>query len=188
MGKNKILDIDYLKNNNIRMYYFGLGFIQVVLNQEERVHFYSQIFNTNPAIEGLHNHRYNFTSKILKGTFQESRAKLIIGDNYLLKNVSCGKDKELLYNPSVDVSIEYYKMPNNSLTMEYYEGDEYNVFYNEFHEVSFRGNTITHLKRSDIITDFAQVVYPKDNELKCPFAIKYSDDDLWEIINDVIKK
>lgn len=186
MEKNKLLDIDYLKNNNTRVYYFGLGFIQVVLNKDERVHFYSEIFNENPTSEGLHNHRYNFNSRILKGHFQESRGKLIMGDDYLLTNVSCVKDNELLYKPSIEV--EWVKMDNGFITMDYYEGDDYNVFYNEFHQVAFRGNTITHLKRSDIITDFTQVIHKKDTQLTCPFAIKYSDGDLWNIIEEVIYK
>lgn len=187
MEKNKLLDIDYLKKNNSRMYYFGLGFVQVVLNQQERVHFYSNIFNEHPKTEGLHNHRYNFNSTILKGHFQESRAKLILGDDYLLTNVSCGQNKELLYKPSIEVGIKYCDMPNGKLTMDYYEEDSYNVFYNEFHEVDFLGNTITYLKRSDIITDFAQVIQKKSVPLICPFAVKYSDKDLWEIVDDVIK-
>lgn len=39
---NKFLDINYLKSNNKRLYYFGLGFIQLVLNKHERLHFYSK--------------------------------------------------------------------------------------------------------------------------------------------------
>ena len=187
MEKKDLLNIDFLRKNNIRMYYFGLGFIQVVLDKDNRVHFYSEKFNVNPTIEGLHNHRYNFASTILKGHFLESRAKLVLDNTHILNNVNCGTGKELLYNPKIEVGIEYIKMPNGYLSMDYYEGDKYNVFYNEFHEVSFRGNTITHLTRSDVITDFAQVIHEKGRELVCPFAIKYPDAELWEIIEDVIK-
>ena len=64
-----ILDIDFLQTNCQRLYFFGLGFIHVKLNESERVHFYTNAFQKTTLAEEVHNHRYDFESIILKGTF-----------------------------------------------------------------------------------------------------------------------
>lgn len=176
MEINKILDIDYLKNNNTRIYYFGLGFIQVVLNKEERVHFY----NTHLAAinDEIHNHRYNFTSTILKGCLMEKRYILTTGDTHVLMNESCNADNKPSNQIKIGVGIKE--------TDEFFRTGQYDIFFNDFHSVGYQVNTITHLKRSDIITDYAQVIYEKGKEITCPFSHKIPESELWEIINDTI--
>lgn len=179
MQRNQILDVDFLRENNTRMYYFGLGFIQVVLNQQERVHFYSThlpVFN-----DEIHNHRYNFTSEILKGRFLDFRYQLITGDSHILINESCNKNNPL--DNSIEIPIGVRELSER----EYRVGDKYDIFFNEFHGVDTIGDTITYLKRSEIITDYAQVLYAKDTQRTCPFETKFSDDVLWEIIENTIK-
>ncbi len=180
MDINKILDINYLKENNTRIYYFGLGFIQIVLNKYERIHFYTDELPTTN--EDIHNHRYNFTSTILKGKFRNDKYKLISGDTHILKNESCNVDKELENNVSLTVSVELTE------SKEYKQGDSYDMFYNEFHAVDYTGDTITYLERTDIITDYAQVVYRKDSEEVCPFSNKVDVDKLWEIVESILTK
>ena len=165
------LDIDYLKQ---KLYYFGLGFIQLFLNKEERIHFYNKSLQaTNVEI---HNHRYNFTSKILKGEFINHKYKLIKGNSNLLTNESCNKDIELTNKINLLVGVE--KIETNI----YHIGDSYDMFYNELHSVAYNGNTITHLTRTDIITDYAQVIYPVNKTITCPFASNYDDKTLCELI------
>lgn len=187
MDKSKLLDIDYLKANHSRIYYFGLGFIQVVLNQYERVHFYSDELASLAVSEGWHNHRYNFKSTILKGQFRESRGRLISGDDHILTNVNCGKDKPLPYENKIPVGLEAIVMPSGYLSEYYYEGDSYDIFFNEFHFVHSVGNTITYLKRSDYVTEFAQVVIEKDKELVCPFSVTFDEPNLWKRVEEIIK-
>jgi len=177
---NKLLDINYLKENHTRIYYFGLGFIQIVLNKYERIHFYTDELPTTN--EDIHNHRYNFTSTILKGQFRNDKYKLIPGDTHILKNESCNSDKELENNVEIPVSVEFIE------SKEYKQGDSYDMFYNEFHAVDYSGDTITYLKRSDIITDYAQVIYKKDSEEVCPFSNKGDEDKLWSIVETILTK
>lgn len=172
------LDIDYLKQNQQRLYYFGLGFIQLVLNKEERIHFYNK--SLQATNDEIHNHRYNFTSKILKGEFINHKYKLIKGNSNLLTNESCNKDIELTNKINLLVGVE--KIETNI----YHVGDSYDMFYNELHSVAYNGNTITHLTRTDIITDYAQVIYPINKTITCPFASNYDDKTLWELIEDTI--
>lgn len=177
--KNHLLNVDFLRENNTRMYYFGLGFIQVVLNQEERIHFYSTqlpVFN-----DEIHNHRYNFTSTILKGRFFDFRYQLIAGDSHILTNETCNKDIPLLNSIEIPVGVKELS------EREYRAGDSYDIFFNEFHGVDTVGDTITYLKRSDIITDYAQVLFPKGVIKTCPFENTFKDDFLWDIIENTIK-
>lgn len=180
MKQQELLNVDFLRENNTRMYYFGLGFIQVVLNKEERVHFYStelQVYN-----EEIHNHRYNFTSTILKGEFHDCRYFLTAGNTHILTNESCNKDIPLINNIEIPVGVV------STSKKIYKAGDSYDIFFNEFHSVDTVGDTITYLKRSDIITDYAQVLFHKDVEKVCPFTTRYTDRLLWEIIENTIKK
>lgn len=173
---NKILDIDYLKNNNIRVYYFGLGFIQLVFDKYKRIHFYnSKLHQTNDEV---HNHRYNFTSKIIKGKFIQTKYNLINGDSHYLKNESCNNNK--IISSEIPISIEKIKKEEFNKDQEYFLG------FNEFHNVEFINNTITYLTRSDYITDYAQVIYEKGKDIICPFSSNIEDRLLWEIIEDTI--
>ncbi len=181
-----LLNIDYLKKNHTRIYFFGLGFIQVVLNQYERVHFYSDKLSEISISEGWHNHRYNFTSTILKGDFRQSMCEITNGDSRILYNVNCGSGKELPYTPLIPVDIKTLIMPCGYSTESYKKGDFYDMFYNNFHYVLTVGNTITYLKRGDYITEFAQAIRPKDKPFECPFTHKFTDEELWKIVEEII--
>ena len=177
---NKYLNIDYVRDNNVRLYYFGLGFIQVVFNQYNRVHYY------NPELgvitDSIHNHRYNFESTILKGELLEQTFRLVEGNTHILENESCGRDIKLPYKPTIETGV--VETTNN----RYIEGSVYHRPYNEFHRVEAIGRTITHLKRSDIILDYAQVLISKREGKVCPFSKKYEEDYLYQIIEDTINK
>jgi hypothetical protein len=186
---DKILDIDYLIKNNTRLYNFGLGFIQVVLNDVERVHFYSgdKSLQTNDEI---YNHRYNFVSHIIKGTFNNNLYDLNFDYynqdyqfiSHLLTNESCNKDKEVSNVISVPVS------PIFKSGTWYREGEYYNMSFNEFHTVDWLSNTITYIRRTPIVTDSAQVLIKKDAEKVCPFENKLSEKEIWELVEHIINK
>ncbi len=176
--RDKLLDIDFLKKNHTRLYYFGLGFIQLVLNKEERIHFYPKVIKaTNDEI---HNHRYNFKSEILKGTLYEERYKLVSGDSHILINESCNPNAKLENKISIPIGVELID------ANAWEEGDIYDIHFNEFHSVNTEEDTITYLKRSDIILDNAQVIYEKNKIITCPFENSIEGKRLWEIIEEVI--
>lgn len=180
--QDKILDIDYLRNNNIRCYNFGLGFVQIVLNDIERVHFYSsdKSLQTN---EEIHNHRYNFTSQIIKGSFTNNLYDLNFSHDictHIMTNESCNKDKPITNVINIPVN------PILVSSIAYSPGESYNIGFNQFHTVDWSDNTITYLKRSSIINDFAQVVIDKDIIPVCPFENKLNEKEIWEIVESII--
>lgn len=186
ISEPNLMNLEYLKRNCQRIYFFGLGFIQVVLNQYERVHFYSDKLKDLSISEGWHNHRYNFTSKILKGDFRQSLGVITNGDTHILYNVNCGTGKDLPYSTEIPIGLQEVIMPCGYLTEHYGKGDSYNIFYNDFHYVTTLGNTITYLKRGDYITEFAQAIREKDQVFQCPFTHKFTDEELWEIVEEII--
>lgn len=177
--RDKILDIDYLVKNHKRIYNFGLGFIQVVLSDDTRAHFYSgSVPRTN---EEIHNHRYNFTSEIIKGNFIQEKYILVPGDSHLLTNESCSKERELSNVISIETGVA---LADRS---EYCQGETYSIYFNEFHKVDYVGNTITFLTRSKIITDYAQVIFQKGQEKICPFSNRLENDILFQQVEAIIK-
>src|SRR5271170_5939334 len=98
----KDIDLKALKKNHARLYYFGLGFIQLKINEWERLHFYSA--KLPPITEDIHNHRYGFLSRILKGK---------LGNHVFdISDVANPDGKHLLVNESCNPEIKASKEEN----------------------------------------------------------------------------
>lgn len=182
MKNSKLLDIDFLKKNNKRLYNFGIGFIQLVLNNKERVHFYlkDSDFKTNDEI---HNHRYNFNSTIIKGSltnkiYDIKEVEESVCTHYLM-NESCNKEIEVLNNVKIPVIVDL-------INEETINNGSYFMLFNKFHTVEWQQNTITYLNRSSYIVDYAQVLYLKNKEKHCPFSDRKEEHKLWETIEYII--
>lgn len=169
--------IDRLKENHVRLYYFGLGFIQLKLNETWRLHFYSSEL---PAItEDIHNHRYDFTSRILKGQITNRLFQVDPGDTHYLVNESC--------NPDISAPPEKREVTAGNYSVETYsEGESYRMLSDWYHTVEAK-NCITLLERGGYKAEFAQVVLPKDKESVCPFSKKIPEKQLWEIIRAMLQ-
>jgi hypothetical protein len=168
--------IDFLKKNNQRLYYFGLGFIQLKLTDNHRVHFYTDQLDNNT--DSIHNHRYDFSSKILKGTFCNKIFNQVKGSDYVLVNESCNPDIDAPEEKETCSVIEISKI-------EYRTNDIYQMDHKKFHQVSSK-YAVTILERSDYKQEFAQIIYKKGEERNCPFKIKNEDSVLWEIIRSML--
>lgn len=165
------------------MYYFGLGFIQLKIDDTYRLHFYSP--ELPPITEDIHNHRYDFYSRILKGSLTNYRYSIANGSDFIMSNESC--------NPDIDAPANK-KFCNAALASQNtYTGDKsyadksYRVAHDEFHRVEAT-NCITLLSRSDYKKEFAQVVVPRNKESVCPFSKQIPEKRLWEIIENMINE
>lgn len=171
-----VLDIDWLKSNYTRLYYFGLGFIQLKISDTQRVHFYTNEFPLTSKDE-IHNHRYCFTSKILKGQLEQElyfASENKKGD-WVIRKESCKKDfkaeSEII---SCDLEIISKKT--------FYPGSEYWIEHQTFHKV-FSTNAITLLTTEKYNKELADVISPKNIEtFICPFSIEVPQDRLFEVI------
>lgn len=172
-----MLSIDKLKELNQRIYFFGLGFIQVVTSDYERYHFYSEELET--VTDYPHNHRYGFISDIIKGELIQKIYTTIPGSTHLLYQESC---KEGVEAPQEEVLVGL-----KELNKSYYkEGSLYRIDHETLHSISVVGNTITHLYRGMYEKEFADIVRPKEDSRICPFTNKIPETQLWEIIREML--
>lgn len=164
-------------------HYFGLGFIQCKINDQERIHIYHP--DLVPVVnieEEIHNHRYDFSSKILLGSIINKKYDFSEYGHitHFLQNESC--------NPEVKIDNSQKLYGSIKLTSEtlLQQGETYFMAFDEFHTFQTE-KCITHLKRSNYKQDVAQVVRPLNGEIVCPFSKTLSVEQCWELIYDCLK-
>lgn len=169
------IDLDFLKRQCQRIYYFGLGFIQVKLNEVERLHFYSEEL---PVIcEDIHDHRYAFNSLVLKGTLKNKRWLVAPGESHVLRYENCSPNKVSLPEESC------YAVPG--LLQIVGCGQPYSMLLDEFHQVEGRG-CVTYLRRGEVERELAKIVLPKGAESVCPFSLKFPEEELWAMVGRML--
>jgi hypothetical protein len=175
-------NVEYLKTLGTP-HYFGLGFIQLKLNKYERIHFYHPELMPILDDEEIHDHRYTFRSRILKGSLTN---EIFVYDSMLftdlgLFEVSCSMEdagKPPHFLKEVDISM----VCSFSLT----EGSEYALSADAFHRIKYHEPTITYLTRGEIIKDYARIIKPVVAPDVCPFSKKMDEAELWDIIEKII--
>jgi hypothetical protein len=174
------LEMDWLRANCTKLHYFGLGFIQLKLDKEHRLHFYTMRLPAVIGREEIHNHRYDFHSQILKGYLKQDLFQTVQGNTHTVEDESCqeGVKPEGHFPSLCGVLLTSSHM--------YYEGSEYWVDHNTFHRVESNFG-ITHLTRGDYKKEFAKVMRLAGADKVCPFGVKVEEKNLWEIIEEMIK-
>jgi hypothetical protein len=168
-----------LKSQCTKIHYFGLGFIQVKLGDTYRLHFYTKDLPSIVGDEEIHNHRYAFTSKILKGGFHQKIFERIDGDTHTLRDESCGYGEIICKEPSL-CSVRLLS------TETYSTGSKYTLLENTFHTVE-ADDCITLLERDVVVKKYAQVISPVGAVAVCPFSRTVPEADLWEIIESMLQ-
>jgi hypothetical protein len=181
MTKEQALDINFLKQNCERLYFFGLGFIQIKINDQYRVHVYTDKIPGTASQEEIHNHRYGFTSQVLKGTLEQQTFAVTIDrkGEFLMTQETCKPGPK----------PEFPKLPCSVVKtgfQSFAAGSSYHVPHDTFHQV-FSKDAVTLLNRGSYKKEHADVVFHKDGEPMCPFSYKISDERLWEIIEEALK-
>jgi hypothetical protein len=180
--RTEFFDIGWLRRNYQMVHYFGLGFIQLKLNDAERLHFYTDKIPKTVEEEEVHNHRYNFVSSILLGEFTQQIFEVDLNaaeKPYVLTQESCNADNKLDF-PKVECDIKQV------FSKCYVIGESYYIDHNTFHKVSSI-SAITHVRRSGYKKQYADVIYKKDQAIVCPFSVKMTPNELFEIIETIIK-
>lgn len=180
--KNK-MDIKKLYDFKIHPQYFGLGFIQLKINNYERYHFYHPSLLPIVNIEEVHNHRYDFLSEVLLGSITNKIYNFNLNENgnFICENETCSADKKL-------TEIEKNKQRGNIVLDSVNiinAGTKYKMDFNVFHAIEAQ-YCITKLTRSDYLQPYAQVIREVNADIICPFLKPMSLDQCWNIIKDVI--
>lgn len=174
------LDIDFLKNNHDMIHFFGLGFVQLKIDNNIRMHFYHPDLQPIVHDEEVHNHRYDFISSILAGKLTNELFTIQAGDSdYYMIEENCKADKivtpERMPVILTPTSIQHFK-----------KGDSYTCLTTQFHRVS-TNFAITRLYRGQIVNDNALVIKNKKAEEICPFSKKLTEDECWEVVYNCIQ-
>lgn len=185
------ISVDWLKKNNYDAYFFGLGFIQVKIDETNRFHFYHPDL---PAfVENPHNHRYNFVSKVLRGSLlnevweegsRVSNTEEVI-DTWI-EFASCQKDGAIIPTPSpyptyVDKAGEFAV---NAVSSYYINKDSFHIVRPDFS----KGPCVTWLNRGTADKEFAKVLKLPGRLEECPFSQELSDERLWEVVEDCLRR
>lgn len=178
----KYLNIDFLKKHYLKIHYFGLGFIQIKLDDGTRIHVYSPGLEVTTQEEEIHTHRYPFVSNILLGAFSQNIYLVSPSDTptHVVRYESC--------NTEVSAPTDTFEaLATLIYCKSYYAGDSYFMDPNTFHTVAAQ-DAITHLRRGPQVTDFAKVATPIGQESVCPFSVTQPTKDLFEIVSDSIRR
>lgn len=174
--------VDFLKSLNVKPSFFGLGFIQLKINNVLRMHFWHPELSADVSEEELHDHRYDFKSHIIHGVtthevFEfEPNKKGKTG----LFSVSCDLNNPA--EPKLETIGEI--VPAGSYTMT--KGSQYEFPHNQFHRIR-AAECITLVERKIIIKSLAKVAKPIEAEHVCPFSREIHEDKLWEYISELVE-
>lgn len=178
----RFFDVDGLKATGAKPAWFGLGFIQLKLDKDSRLHFWHPELSADTSEEELHDHRYRFHSRILVGEitheewFLEDDAE---GDHDMVL-VSCTPDKE---SPPEPIGRGFLRK-GSVYTMR--AGSEYEFSETGFHRIRAT-RAVTYLERGPVIKEFARVIRPFGETSVCPFSRSVPENRLWECIADLLQ-
>ena len=175
--------IKLLKDNTQLIHFFGLGFIQIKLNDTQRVHFYHSAIP--PFVEEPHNHRYNFISHVLKGRMTNTLYERAEGAGTMQKgvlDVTCKKDDMTSITDDALVGFERVGQIVTAAGSSYYLNSE------TFHTVKTSSKCITFIERGIPKKQHAQVIRTiADEDRLCPFSRPMAEDAMWDIVRDCIE-
>jgi len=175
------LDIDWLRRSGAEPQWFGLGFVQLKLDDTHRVHFYSDALAPDTPPDEVHDHRYGFTSRVLLGQVRQTLFDFTpdpAGD-WMCAEVSCDPANPLPPGGGVRGRVEM----TSSAVMAV--GSRYSVIARQFHTFE-AARAVTHLSREATRLPHARVCRPIGVEAVCPFSNPRPAEFLWSIIADLL--
>lgn len=182
---NAITRIEDVTLANLReratlIHYFGLGFIQVKLDADHRLHFYTAELPATVGEEEVHSHRYAFTSTVLAGALRQELFAVVDGQTHVLEDETC---REGCAAPSAPRPCGVRLIVDLHMAA----GTRYRLAHDAFHRVGATW-AITSLEREPVAQEFAQVIRPVGAPKVCPFAEKVPEERLWETVARMIER
>ena len=164
--RNNLPLFDYLKDNANSILEFGLGFIQVKL-QNVNFNFYTKKIEKFTDDQSPHSHQQDFVSEILTGELKEKLYST--QDGSLSAYCGCGDTTLKLDN------VGYVYLGG----VIHKKGDLYCRLKNEYHTVSATNNTVTKVfKVGDKVDAF---VFGEKHE----YETYKTEEELWEIVKEI---
>ncbi len=176
---NTQYDIDTLKTIGTPTW-FGLGFIQLRIDQKRRMHFWHPELKplSDQFQDEYHDHRYDFTSRVIVGEITNVvvSVKQDPTSPDMLYSVCCaGGGAERLYNVTARPLCRFTTTAGNI----------YHMSKNAFHIVE-ASRCVTLQTRQSAEKEKAHVVRPNDTPSPNPFSASMPIGKMWEYIEDLM--
>lgn len=179
---DRYLDIDFLRASGAQPHFF-LDFIQLKIDDRFRMHFWHEDLPAFGAEEELHDHRYNFTSRVMVGETTHEEwyfTPANDGDMEIIEK-SCKPGSEI---PPRQVAVGKVAR-GGTYTMA--RGSVYHFPHDRFHRIRTR-RCVTLLERDIVIKDVARIIKPVGAADICPFERKIGTDVLWGYIEELLRE
>lgn len=167
----------------------GLGFIQLKLDGNQRMHVWHPDLPRRRCYEhsAVHNHRFGFTSRVLKGTQINQRCDLEVvlpgtGTHHLISHNGPRSAKG---------GRESYPVADVNLLMRHIEryepGDSYRMPPLEYHHTPCDGVVVTVIQKHEELTIHANSVCRRDIAFDCDFdRFQMSPAQLFEVVKEAL--
>lgn len=168
----------------------GLGFIQLKLDGNQRMHVWHPDLPRRDcyAASAVHNHRFGFTSRVLKGTQINQRCDLEVvkpgtGSHLLIshngpRNEKGGRES----HPVADVNVHMREVER------YLPGDEYAMSPFEYHHTPCDGVVITVMRKHQESAIHANSVCRRDVAFHYDFdRFQLSPNELFDVVMDAMR-
>ena len=177
--------LDHLKSYGKTPQWFGLGFIQLKLDTARRLHFWDPTLAPLVNEKELHDHRYDFTSKVLAGSIDHIVYEFEAAENgdHQMCEVFCQPEK------SAEPRVLETGTIKQTEKHTFKAGDSYTFKQGQFHQ-GVAASAVTYLERGRVLTNTARIIRPvseAENWL-CPFTTKLTEAEAWAAIENVLKK
>ena len=179
---NHLFHVDALRASGAKPHWFGLGFIQLKLDADSRLHFWHPRLTADTSEEELHDHRYAFHSRILVGQ--------IVHEEWSLEPDGQGDFEKVVVSCKPGVEADPVPVGRGRLvrgsTYTMAAGSEYTFVETGFHRIR-ASRAVTYLERGPVTKDFANVLRPVGEPSVCPFSRTVPEDEIWECIGELLQ-
>jgi hypothetical protein len=176
----RYLDLELLKKLPNKPYFFGLGWIQLRVNNDQRLHFWCPNLTVDDHDEDIHDHRYGFTSRILLGSLKQTFYGFIPSSEgkFELLETDC---KPIHGEPKYDQRGDIIATEEMNLKA----GDVYAIPHDQFHRIDAT-SCITLLTRGPIEKPLARVLKPWYQPHSCPLSKEMPQREIWDHIEQLL--
>ena len=183
------ITVDVLRERGYEPKWFGLGFIQMKINENERLHFWHPELLPDVPDEEIHDHRYDFTSTVVTGKLTHEVYDFVAVNtdvtnaDYQMAFVSCDPTKPLSETSQEITFGEIQSYGSQILTA----GSSYFFPSRRFHKTHAK-RAVTYLERGPVQYEYARSIRPIDSPSICPFSNPLPTNMLWECIADLLPR
>lgn len=181
------LSLSSLKACGAIPHYFGLGFIQLKIDDERRLHFWVPDWPVIPGSEiEIHNHRYEFTSTILRGALDQVVYRIPKLEPAPFEGAM--EVAEVSCKPGISEAPQVvgFAVPEIKGAYRIGAGSHYSLSPDDFHVATSIGSTITEVRRGPVVRDKARVIRPVGAASTCPFSLDKGEAACWDKIAEML--